>query len=203
MKKFLLSFSVIFSFIAYSALQRSGILSNQSVYTVPQSKETAQPNLPPAVPGQPLIRAGVFGDDFLGGEDDEDGFVPRKTSVIPAQNSPAQTAPSAGASGISLGTAAPAAGTYRDGQYTGPIADAYYGNVQVQVVVSGGKINDVRFLDYPHDRNNSIRINNYAMPILKQEAIAAQTANVDIVSGATATSDAFLQSFAGALAQAK
>jgi uncharacterized protein with FMN-binding domain len=93
-------------------------------------------------------------------------------------------------------------GQYRDGEYTGNVEDAFYGNVQVKVVISGGQISDVQFLDYPQDRNTSVRINSQAMPYLKQEAIQAQSANVDIISGATATSQAFIQSLATALSQA-
>lgn len=93
-------------------------------------------------------------------------------------------------------------GQYRDGSYVGNVEDAFYGNVQVKVIISGGQINDVQFLDYPHDRNTSVRINTQAMPYLKQEAIQAQSANVDIVSGATATSEAFIQSLSSALSQA-
>jgi uncharacterized protein with FMN-binding domain len=81
--------------------------------------------------------------------------------------------------------------------------DAYYGNVQVQVTVNGGKITDVQFLDYPQDRGTSREINGQATPLLAQEAIAVQNANVDIISGATDTSMAFQQSLAVALSQAK
>lgn len=95
------------------------------------------------------------------------------------------------------------AGQYKDGTYTGPIADAFYGNVQVQVVISGGKITNVIFLDHPQDRGRSISINNYAMPILKTETIQAQNANVATVSGASATSGAFRESLAAALIKAK
>ena len=92
---------------------------------------------------------------------------------------------------------------YKDGSYTGNSEDAYYGNVQVKTVVSGGKITDVQFLQYPHDAARSLAINTLAMPNLKQEAIQAQTVHVDIVSGATDTSNAFMQSLASALIQAK
>lgn len=94
-------------------------------------------------------------------------------------------------------------GQYRNGSYTGPVRDAYYGNVQVKAIISGGKIVDVQFLDYPQDRSTSIAINSQAMPYLTQEAIQAQSANVDIISGATDTSLAFQQSLASALSQAK
>jgi uncharacterized protein with FMN-binding domain len=94
-------------------------------------------------------------------------------------------------------------GQYVDGTYTGSVADAYYGNVQVQVKVSGGQMTDVAFLQYPNDRSNSRYINSQAMPILKTEAIQSQNAQVDTVSGASDTSQAFRESLASALSQAK
>jgi len=93
--------------------------------------------------------------------------------------------------------------TYKDGSYTGSVTDAYYGNVQVKVTISGGKISDVQFLDYPHDRRTSEEINQQAMPYLKTETIQAQSAQVDVVSGATQTSEAFQQSLQSALNKAK
>lgn len=93
-------------------------------------------------------------------------------------------------------------GQYKDGTYTGGVADAFYGNIQVQAVISSGRITDVIFLQYPNDRSTSIAINTQAMPYLKQEAIQAQSAQVDIVSGASDTSQAFQQSLASALTQA-
>jgi len=93
-------------------------------------------------------------------------------------------------------------GMYRDGTYTGPAVDAYYGTVQVQAIIQNGKLTNVKFLQHPSDRSTSIEINTYAMPILIQEAIVAQNANVDIASGATFTSEAFQQSLASALTQA-
>lgn len=93
--------------------------------------------------------------------------------------------------------------TYKDGQYIGDVADAYYGNVQVKAIISNGKITDVQFLDYPQDRHTSIMINMQAMPYLKTETIQAQSAQVDIVSGATQTSQAFIESLGSALSKAK
>jgi|ERR1035437_1159272 uncharacterized protein with FMN-binding domain len=134
-----------------------------------------------------------------------------QTSVVPTTpvkkktpNSPAQN------SGGSLGgqatpTPAPAPkqlGQYKDGTYTGPTVDAYYGYIQVQAVVSGGKLTDVIFLQYPSDRRTSVQINSQAMPYLKQEAIQAQSANVNIISGASDSSGAFIQSLGAALAMA-
>ena len=92
---------------------------------------------------------------------------------------------------------------YKDGEYTGDIADAIYGNIQVKAIVSGGKLTDVQFLDYPKDRQRSLQISTEATPILKTEAITAQSAQVDIVSGATQTSAAFIESLKSALTKAQ
>lgn len=88
---------------------------------------------------------------------------------------------------------------YRDGVYTGPAMAAGYGKVQVKVFVHNGKLFDVQFIDYPHDRQTSQQINAQAMPWLKQEAIQAQGANVNVISGATLTSKAFVESLQSAL----
>jgi len=92
---------------------------------------------------------------------------------------------------------------YKDGSYTGSIADAQWGYVQVKAVITHGKITDVQFLQYPNDRNRSIYINSVADPQLTTEAIQAQSANVDIVTGATDSSEAFIQSLSDALSQAR
>lgn len=94
-------------------------------------------------------------------------------------------------------------GQYRDGQYTGNSVFAFYGDVQVKAIISGGKLTDVQFLQYPNDRDRSIEINNYATPQLRSQAIQAQSAHVDGVSGATDTSNAFIESLNSALSQAK
>lgn len=94
-------------------------------------------------------------------------------------------------------------GIYKDGTYIGTRADAYYGFIEVQAIVKNGRLSDVQFLDHPSDQRESIQINSQAMPALRSEAIAAQSANVAIVSRATDSSLAFRQSLAAALAQAK
>jgi uncharacterized protein with FMN-binding domain len=74
--------------------------------------------------------------------------------------------------------------------------------VQVSVVVSGGRISDVKFLQYPNSHSTSVYINQQAMPYLKQETLQAQSANVQSITGATFTSYAFIQSLHSALAKA-
>lgn len=104
---------------------------------------------------------------------------------------------------VTPGTTATSGSLYKDGSYTGSVADAQWGVVQVKAVIKSGKITDVQFLQYPNDRNRSIYINSIADPQLTSEAIQAQNANVDIVTGATDSSEAFIQSLSDALSQAK
>ncbi|MEK1852571.1 MAG: FMN-binding protein [Phyllobacterium sp.] len=91
---------------------------------------------------------------------------------------------------------------YVDGVYTGPAADAYYGLVQLQAVIENGRLSAIKILQYPSDRRTSVYINRQALPLLRDEAVSAQSAKVDIVSGATLTSRAFIRSLGGALKQA-
>ena len=100
------------------------------------------------------------------------------------------------------GTSAHAAstqGTLADGTYTGQSANAYYGDIQVQVVIQNGAITGFRLMSYPSHTGTSIAINRQALPILAQEVITAQSTQVDIVSGATLSSEAFLRSVESAL----
>lgn len=94
-------------------------------------------------------------------------------------------------------------GQYKDGVYTGSVEDAYYGLVQAKAVILNGRITDVIFLRYPSDNQTSRNINGQAMPLLKQETISAQSADVNGVSGASSTSLAFQASLTNALSQAR
>ena len=92
---------------------------------------------------------------------------------------------------------------FADGVYAGTQEDAYYGQVKVQITISAHQVVAVKVLDYPQDRRTSRSINSRALPILRQEAVAAATtANIDVVSGATLTSGAYIQSLRSALRQA-
>jgi len=125
-------------------------------------------------------------------------------SVVIKAPSAATTQPPGSSKGNSGTSTSPAATTtYKDGQYTGSSSDAFYGFIQVEAVISGGKLTDVKFLQTPNDRDTSVMINSQATPILKQEAIQAQSANISGVSGATDTSQAFIQSLSSALRQAQ
>ena len=85
---------------------------------------------------------------------------------------------------------------------TGSVASTRWGPVQVQVTVAGDKITDVSVVQYPTNNPKDVEINNYALPILTQETIDAQSASVDMVSGATVTSMGYVQSLQSALDQA-
>jgi uncharacterized protein with FMN-binding domain len=100
------------------------------------------------------------------------------------------------------GSPSASAGQYKYGTYTGIVADAFYGNLQAVAVIQNGALTDITFPQYP-THGHSSQVAAFALPALRQEALAAQSANVNIVSGATQDSQAFQQSLASALAQAK
>ena len=120
----------------------------------------------------------------------------------PATSRSAASTPTATSSPPSPGATAASGSSYKDGSYTGSVADAQWGVVQVKAIIKNGKITDVQFLQYPNDRSRSVYINSVADPELTSEAIQAQSANVDIVTGATDSSEAFIQSLTDALSQA-
>ncbi len=94
-------------------------------------------------------------------------------------------------------------GLYKNGTFTGPKVDVYYGLVQVKAIIQNGRISDVQFLEFPNDRRTSQLINSQAMPWLQQEAIQSQSAHVNIITGATLTSEGFIMSLQSALQTAQ
>jgi uncharacterized protein with FMN-binding domain len=139
----------------------------------------------------------VYSAHQRGGDDSPNVIKPASSQTAPVASNQ-QSSQTSNTNTNSSGST-----TYKDGQYTGSKADAFYGFIQVMAVISGGRLTEVRFLQYPHDNPTSVEINSQAMPYLQQEAIKAQSANVDIVSGATDTSQAFIQSLSSALNSAK
>ncbi|GHH74368.1 hypothetical protein GCM10018781_40880 [Kitasatospora indigofera] len=106
----------------------------------------------------------------------------------------------AGAASPSAGTGGAASGTVRT--VTGSAANTRFGPVQVKVTLDGTKITKVEAVEYPtHDRRDQ-EINSYAVPLLNQEALDAQSADIDVVSGATFTSQGYATSLQSALDQA-
>ncbi len=94
-------------------------------------------------------------------------------------------------------TTAPASRTV-----VGSVVSNQYGDVQVEVVVRAGQLADVESLELPSDRERSRYINSIAGPELRQEALQARSANIDVISGATYTSQSYAQSLQSALDQA-
>jgi uncharacterized protein with FMN-binding domain len=86
------------------------------------------------------------------------------------------------------------------GIFTGPVVNVNYGNVQVEITVSNGKITDARALQAPSGRND--RYTNYALPLLKQQTLAAQSTNIQGASGASYTTYGWRKSLQGAMAKA-
>ena len=115
------------------------------------------------------------------------GFLPRSTAPPPPPT--AAAAPAATA----------ASGAH---DVTGPVVRTQFGDVQVKVSLAGSRIVDVQALELPTDRARSAFISDYAAPRLRSEAIQAQNADIDIISGATYTSLAYARSLSSALSQA-
>jgi uncharacterized protein with FMN-binding domain len=90
-----------------------------------------------------------------------------------------------------------------DGTYAGTSVVTQFGDVQVQIVVSGGRISDATTPVLTGNEGRSEQINNQAAPILRSELLASQSAKIASVSGATYTSDAYITSLQAALDKAK
>ncbi len=144
------------------------------------------------------------------------GTAPAASTAPAATRAPAAAAPSS--SGVptaaSVPTAAPTAGptttpkpssggaVLANGTVTGPVVQTQFGPVQVQVTLANGRITNVTALQLPSDRQRSAYISSIVGPMLQGEALAAQSAQIDLISGATYTSDAYAQSLQAALDQA-
>jgi uncharacterized protein with FMN-binding domain len=132
-----------------------------------------------------------------------------QTAIV---SSPATTTSSSsrssGSSSSSSSSATPSAtpssttGSAASSKVTGSVAQTQWGPVQVQLTVSSGKITDVSVLQYPNGNGRDQEINAYALPILMQETVQQQSAQIDMVSGATVTSNGYLESLQSALDQA-
>jgi uncharacterized protein with FMN-binding domain len=117
------------------------------------------------------------------------------TSAEPATGgTSAVSAPAVPGSGTTTGTGAVTV--------TGPSTDTRWGPVQVRVTVENGTITDVTVVDYPTESSKDRQINERAVPALVQETLDAQSAHIDMVSGATVTSEGYVESLQAALDQA-
>ena len=116
-----------------------------------------------------------------------------------AATQPAATQ-SATASPAATQTTAAATSAVKDGTFTGPSVNVNYGNVQVKITVVNGRITDAVAIKAPSGKND--RYTNMSVPVLKQQTLKAQSANIQGVSGASYTSYGWFTSLQGALAAA-
>jgi uncharacterized protein with FMN-binding domain len=86
--------------------------------------------------------------------------------------------------------------------FTGSVAQTEWGPVQVEISVTGSQIAEVQVLQYPNDNPKDVQINNYALPVLVHETLVAQSADIQMVSGATVTSQGYITSLQAALDEA-
>jgi len=127
--------------------------------------------------------------------------VATKKATAGATTQPAASqSATATASPAATQTTAPVTSTVKDGTFTGPSVNVNYGNVQVMITVSNGKITDAVAVKAPKGKND--RYTNMAVPILKQQTLQAQSANIQGASGASYTSYGWFKSLQGAMAEA-
>jgi uncharacterized protein with FMN-binding domain len=127
---------------------------------------------------------------------------PSTTPASGGSAAPSTSAPQTAAPTTTAPTTTSKAPSTTSRTVDGDAVDTRYGPVQVRVSLSGTKITAITILQVPDQQQRDIEINDYAVPILTQEAIAAQSAKIDMVSGATYTSQGYLQSLQSALDKA-
>jgi uncharacterized protein with FMN-binding domain len=126
-------------------------------------------------------------------------FQAQPQKLTPVASSPAATRKVAAAAGTR--SAAKTKGSAAAATATGVVAQNQYGNVQVRVTVAGGKIKQVTAIQLPQSDPKSAQISQYAAPQLQSEVLAAQSAKIDGVSGASYTSQSYDTSVQSALDQ--
>ncbi|MDQ0031708.1 FMN-binding protein [Arthrobacter bambusae] len=136
--------------------------------------------------------AGNQADSASGGTTTKAANPPSGTGTLSGPDSPTTA-------GTGSGPAAPAATGAKDGTFDGSQIQTRYGTVQVQAVISGGKIADVVPLQLTDVGSLSGEIDQQAVPMLKSEVLSSQSAHVDTVGGATYTSEGYLSSLQAAL----
>ncbi|MEU8198500.1 FMN-binding protein [Microbispora amethystogenes] len=150
---------------------------------------------------------GGEGDGDDDGDEDGDRFglgfpAPPGSRGTQSQGTQSQETRSQGTQGSWTGAGATAGATSGEKTVTGDSADTRWGPVQVEIVISGGKMAGIRVLVAPQNNHRDIAINNEALPILDEEALSAGSAQIDVVSGATYTSDGYIRSLQSALDRA-
>ena len=129
--------------------------------------------------------------------------VPKTTPSPSASTSSGSSSTSSGSTSSGSSSVQTSSSGLTDGTYTGQAANTRFGPVQVQITVSGGAITDVQVPQYPSESGRDQQINSRALPVLVKETVQAQSAEVDMVSGATYTSTGYRTSLQSALDQAR
>ena len=124
-------------------------------------------------------------------------FATKKATAKATTQATASATPAADVPATQAPATSPAV---MNGTFTGPSVFVNYGNVQVQITVVNGRITDAIAVKAPSGRND--RYTNMAVPILKQQTLAAQSANIKGASGASYTSYGWFKSLQGAMADA-
>ena len=124
------------------------------------------------------------------------------TALLAANDTAAGSNSSAASPAPGATTTTSTTGGLKAGTYTGSAASFRYGTVQVQVTVANGKIANVSILQYPSSDPRSSQIAQSSLPTLISETLSAQSAHISSVSGATFTSQGYVQSLQSALDQA-
>ena len=124
------------------------------------------------------------------------------SSSEPSSSSSSSSSSPTSSSSTSSSTSSSSSGATEARTYTGSVAQTRWGPVQVQITVQGDKITKVTVLQQPNGNHKDAEINSYALPILVQDTLTAQSAQIDMVSGATVTSDGYITSLQSALDQA-
>lgn len=122
-------------------------------------------------------------------------------TATPTSGSTAGTTvtPSASSSASGSSTSTSGSSTLNSGTFTGDAVTTQWGVVQVQITVTDGTITAAKAVQYPDQNDKDQRINAYAVPRLNSEVTAAQSADIDAVSGATVTSNGYVQSLQSAI----
>jgi uncharacterized protein with FMN-binding domain len=127
------------------------------------------------------------------------GASATSSSSAPSSSSTPSSAPSSSSPSPSTSPSSTAGAAKT---YTGSVAQTRWGPVQVEVTVAGDTITKVSVLQQPNGNPKDVEINDYALPILVQDTLDSQSADIDMVSGATITSDGYLESLQAALDEA-
>ena len=174
----------VVTFVVVGVSMRSS--SHSSLATAPAGvvATTPSPTPTPAATGQATRKRVVS---------------PRKTATATPSPTGAATTRAPQETRVTTPTPTPTRTAAKSVTVNGQPADTQYGPVQVQITVTGGKITRSDAIVYPQESGRDQEINSYAIPQLDQETIDAQNAQIDTVSGATYTSDGYIQSLQSAI----